>query len=179
MNMNTHYVVDMMTANPIVVGPETTVGRADLLAQGKAIHYLLVVDHYDLVGVVCGCDLYREGEATAIASCIRRAPITIDDQATAEEAVQAMRRGAVGCLPVVDWSESLRGIVTAHDLRDAGVLGAAGRPRCACCGTTHGVAPSNDAPEVGGAHFCIRCIDQGKRPTSSCDELYFTLGGGD
>ena len=57
MNTEVKYVVDIMTSNPVVVGPETITWTAECLAQRRCVHDLLVVRGYRLVGVVCRCDL--------------------------------------------------------------------------------------------------------------------------
>ena len=53
------YVVDVMTADPVMMGPDEAVWRADRLASEHGVHYLLVPEAYALVGVVCRCDLQR------------------------------------------------------------------------------------------------------------------------
>jgi CBS domain-containing protein len=174
MNSETKYVVDVMTPDPVVVGPDEDSWRAEQLAEARGVHDLLVIDEYALVGVVCLCELY-DAEPAAPVSARMRKPITIEDQQTAEAAAALMDRCAVGCLPVVDWAGTLRGIVTRRDLVRAGVLEAESVRSCASCGSTHGLCRRGAEQPT----FCLRCIEQTRRPRLSSEEIYFTLGGGD
>ncbi len=175
MNTDHKYVVDVMTANPVVVGPETIAWSAELLAQRKSVHDLLVVRGYRLVGVVCRCDLLVAGSAARVQDCMRTNPVTIDDQQTVDTAERLMERCAVGCLPVVDWSGCLKGVLTLRDLANAGAL-----PRelrtCASSASTHGLPSRVADDEIA---FCARCVEQGRQPRTALEEAYFTTGGGD
>lgn len=169
-----NYVMDIMSRAPVVVGPQTVASAAADHAARHGVHYLLVIDGYRLRGVVCGCDLLGALPKQPVADCMH-SPITIDDQASGEECVDLMKRRDVGCLPVVDWSGALSGVVTRHDLRKAGLLHHAG-PRCASCDSSHGLGPG--AGEEAQVVFCRRCLEQAC-PASAENEAYFTLGGGD
>jgi predicted transcriptional regulator len=147
------YVIDIATKDPVVIGPETIAWSAEHLAEQRGVHYLLVVDSYALQGVVCLCDLSLASASASVASCMHPLPTTVDDQATATEAAQLMTHCQIGCLPVVDWSGVLRGIVTRHDLKRAGVL-AGDVPTCASCGSTHGLT---DLSGDGDIELCVRC----------------------
>jgi CBS domain-containing protein len=168
------FVVDIMTHDPVVVGPETPAWSADYLAGKRSVHHLLVIDGYRLVGVVCCCDLRRAGASVEVGSCMHRHPETIEDQETGDAAAERMSPRGVGCLPVIDWSGALRGVVTRHDLRDAGLLPANDVRRCASCGSTHGLGTRDGA----AVSFCFQCGEQAREPRSVIDEAYFTLGGG-
>lgn len=166
------FVVDFMTPNPVVVGPELVVADAMKLAEANDVHDLLVVDAYRLVGVTCRCDLSSADAASKVCDCMR-APVTVDDQATVGSALEVMEHRHVGCLPVVDWTGNLKGILTRHDLRHAGYCD--GDRTCASCGSTHGLVSEEDE----GATFCLSCMQQGRRSSSGHRDYYFTLGGGD
>jgi len=176
MGSATKYVIDIATGNPVIVGPQTMAWAAEHLAEKRGVHYLIVLDGYRLAGVVCCCDLFSAGAAALVNDCMRTELVTIDDQATAAEAARLMRDRDVGCLPVVDWTGALRGIVTRRDLARVGALDGEPTRACASCGSTHGVM----WPEEGGSiAFCHRCIDHARPPRASIDEAYFVLGGGD
>src|SRR5258708_7796109 len=128
------YVVDIMTAGPVLIGPESNAGSAEHLAAVRGVHHLLVMDGYRLVGVVCPCDLYTASAGASVSEYMHRKPFTIDDQETAEKAWDFMLSRGVGCLPVTDWTGSLRGVVTRRDLRRAGIVSAESMLRCAACG---------------------------------------------
>jgi CBS domain-containing protein len=170
-------VVDLMSRAPIVVGPQTLVAAAADHAARHGVHYLLVIDGYRLKGVVCSCDLQRMSPDRRVADCMHAPPVTVDDQATGEQCAELMQRCAVGCLPVVDWSGALAGVVTRHDLREAGLSRLAG-PRCASCDSSHGLSSPGDV-DAAAVMFCQRCLDQGCSATSDDGDAYFMLGGGD
>jgi signal-transduction protein with cAMP-binding, CBS, and nucleotidyltransferase domain len=180
MNPQEQYVVDVMTPNPVVVGPEATSWSAASTADRRGVHYLLVIDGYRLVGVVCCCDFPCAGATMPIGDYMRKHPTTIDDQQTAGAAKARMTAHRIGCLPVVDWSGALRGVITRHDLRGAGLLSESETKRCASCGSTHGLQCVETWPEASDSvRFCIRCREQGRKPQTSIDEGYVMLGGGD
>jgi CBS domain-containing protein len=168
-----NFVVDFMSRAPIVVGPGTSVAAAADHAARHGVHYLLVIDGYRLRGVVCACDLLRTTADVPVSDCMHCPPVTVDDQATGAECADIMRRHAVGCLPVVDWSGALAGVVTRHDLAAAG-LARGSSPRCAACDSSHGLVPRVDASAV----FCKHCLEQGCAAPDDDDDVYFTLGGG-
>jgi CBS domain-containing protein len=149
----TKYVIDIASRNPVVIGPETVAWSAEHLAEQRGVHYLLVVDSYALQGVVCLCDLSLASASAPVKSCMHPLPTTVDDQATAMEAAELMSHCQIGCLPVVDWSGGLRGIVTRHDLKRAGILDEDVRT-CASCGSTHGLT---DVSGEGDIQLCFRC----------------------
>jgi CBS domain-containing protein len=170
------FVVDIMTPNPVIVSPETTSWLAEVLAQKRCVHDLLVVDGYRLAGVVCRCDLRRAGAKAMVRDFMRANAVTIDDQQTAGAARDILERSAIGCLPVVDWSGCLRGVVTRRDLVNAGVLDGDRVPTCNACGSTHGLPADLEEGEV---RFCARCVEQSRQPRSQSEAAYFDVGGGD
>jgi len=167
------YVMDIMSRAPVVVGPETLAANAADHATRHGVHYLLVIEGYRLRGVVCSCDLLGASPRQPVADCMH-APVTIDDQASGADCVDLMSQRSVGCLPVVDWSGALSGVITRHDLRKVGLLHD-GKPRCASCDSSHGLGPDAiDAQVV----FCRRCLEE-SCPATAEDESYFTMGGED
>jgi len=167
-----NFVVDLMSRAPVVVGPQTTASAAADHAARHSVHYLLVIDGYRLRGVICACDLQLASPEAPVSACMHAPPITIDDQSSCAECEELMNERAVGCLPVVDWSGALTGVVTRHDLRKAGLWHEQGA-RCASCDSSHGLNDS-DSQVV----FCRRCLEQAC-PATAEDDGYFMLGGGD
>lgn len=162
-----------MSRAPVVVGPETRASAAADHAMRHGVHYLLVIDGYRLRGVVCSCDLQLAAPHEPVSAIMHAPPVTIDDQSSGEDCAELMHQRAVGCLPVVDWSGALSGVVTRHDLRKAGLL-RSGVTRCASCDSSHGLKSSAESQVA----FCRRCLEQACSATSE-DDAYFTLGGGD
>jgi CBS domain-containing protein len=175
--MNTaRYVVDAMTPNPVVIGISTTAWSAECLAEERDVHHLIVIDHYDLVGEVCRCDLRLARAEEPVIRCMHSPPVTIDDQETLDGAARVMAERGIGCLPVVDWIGALHGVITRRDLRRAGILpGDAGRA-CAACGATHGLWP---VPGDGAVAFCRHCVEHVRSPRGPVEPFYCAEGGGD
>jgi CBS-domain-containing membrane protein len=170
-----HYVVDLMTPSPLILGPDEPVWSAVCLAERHGVHHLLVVDGYRLLGEICCCDLLRAGTRDTVGMHQHSPPVTVDDQATAQEALEAMREWKVGCLPVVDWAGDLRGVVTRRDLRRVGPLPAELERRCAACGSTHGL---REGPP-GTRAFCMVCLAQGAMVRGEIEDIYLGNGDGD
>jgi CBS domain-containing protein len=167
------YVVNLMTPDPVVVGVETPVWQAALLAAERNVHHLLVVDQYHLVGVICCCDLLRAGVDDEVGWHHHSPAVTVEDQETATAAYDAMQTNHVGCLPVVDWCGTLHGVLTRGDLRNAGLIACESDRHCATCGSTHGL------PEgvPGASLFCMVCLGQGAMGRNIMDEIYLANGG--
>ena len=167
------YVMDLMSRAPVVVGPQTLTSAAAEHAARHGVHYLLVIEGYRLRGVVCVCDLQQALPERPVMHCMH-SPVTIEDQASGEQCVELMKERDVGCLPVVDWSGALSGVVTRHDLRKAGLLHYPA-PRCVACDSSHGIGSDmSDSQAV----FCRRCLEQ-VCSRSLEEDQYFELGGGD
>ena len=115
----------------------------DLMSLGRVRH-LPVLDGERLVGVVSlrdllACSLTRALDFDArerrvflksvdVREAMSKRLITVQANATREEAASLMLRNWIGCLPVVDASGRLIGIVTETDLIRAAYLGGEGPP---------------------------------------------------
>lgn len=123
-------VVDVMTAMPLTVAPEDTVGHAQELMAEHSIRQLPVVMGKELVGVVTDRDLRSligdarsmESEATtkALQIPVERVmspePMTLSPNDDLKTAVSALIDDRFGGFPVVDQNARLVGIVTHIDL---------------------------------------------------------------
>jgi acetoin utilization protein AcuB len=159
-----------MTRDLVTVNPETSVWEAERIAAGHAVRHLLVASRGELVGVLCVCDLGRVERDAAVADCMARPVVTLNDTATLEQASHTMRSCAVGCLPVVSQGD-LCGIVTRRDLRRFGVAVDHGLSHgCASCGSHEGVGLD---PRTRAVEFCCECLER-VRPDPDED-----LGTGD
>jgi predicted transcriptional regulator len=147
------YVIDVMTPNPVIIGANTSIWAAECLAAERDVHHLVVMDHYEIVGEVCRCDLMR-AEATAPVESCMKPPITIDDQRTLDDALGLMSKRGVGCLPVVDWSGFLHGVITRRDLLSSGIVSPKQVRTCTNCGSAHGLGPETHGDEPT---LCARC----------------------
>ena len=124
-------VRDLMTAKVTTLGRNDSVDLADkMLATGR-IRHLPIVEEGAVVGIVSQRDLFRSGLAAAagIGSNTRRKllqgllvkeimnepVITVDPDATVQDAARLMVENKIGCLPVVSEGR-LQGLLTETDV---------------------------------------------------------------
>ena len=129
------FVSDVMTANPVTIGPHENLRSA--IDQMKSIECrrLPVVNEYgDLIGIVTDRDTrlamnspYIADQANqddiildnvTVRECMTSAPITVEPTTNLLQATSLMLRHHIGGLPVL-LGESLVGIVTATDVMSA------------------------------------------------------------
>jgi len=172
----TSTVNDLMTGRPIWV-PEAAHARdALVLAETEGVHYLLVADRdKDLAGVTCLCDVSRAGLEDRVKSFAHNPVTYVMSGESAENAVNMMSRCAVGCLPVLEDPGRVIGILTRHDLVQAGLIELeSGVTRCASCGSTHSLVRDGS-----GVKFCRDCLEATPEAGTLERKWYCTLGGGD
>jgi CBS domain-containing protein len=182
-----HYVIDAMSRNPVMVGLDHPARLALFDAERLGVHHVLVTDGgLSVVGMASREELRAAGNDSNVALAMHIGSITIDDQATLEEAEALMDRARVDCLPVTSWDGILHGVITRGDIARARaqiegdgsgsstITDPDDGPRCASCGVQEHLRFEADV-EVA---FCERCLAQSQPPEEPGDELYFTLGGG-
>jgi CBS domain-containing protein len=161
-------VRDAMSWPAIMVPRDATVAVAcDLLGE-HGIHELLVVDHGELVGALCACDLRRSRGRTGLKPLVRRAA-TIDPRAPLSRAGEVMDDHRVDSLASL-WRGAW-GIVTRGDLVRHGDR----QPvACIACSATHHVLRH---PRFLELCYCRDCIErlESRGPIAA---LYRDLGGG-
>ena len=138
------YVRDVMTPDPVTVGPDDTLYTAAARMAERNCRRLPVLDGEGrLIGILTDRDLrlavnspliLRERwqdemllQHTSVDACMTPDPITVAPDAPLEEAVALMLRHKISGLPVVE-AEHVVGIVTVTDLLRAlqGLLGTSG-----------------------------------------------------
>jgi acetoin utilization protein AcuB len=129
--MESTTVADIMTPNPITIGPQNSVAKAIRLMRKHGIRRLPVVEDDKLVGIVTSGDLRR---ITGLSSILRdqshenflwnhvpienvmtRDPIVLPATASPTEAAQIVIELKIGGLPVLS-DRQLVGIITVTDL---------------------------------------------------------------
>ena len=129
--MNSKFVRDWMTPDPITINPKTTLPEAHKLMREAHIRRLPVVDHGKLVGIVTLGDVREASPSDAttlsiyelnyllskltIEKIMTREPYTIAPEATIREAAQLMLEHKLGGLPVVE-QDRVVGIITESDI---------------------------------------------------------------
>lgn len=127
-------VQQLMTREVLTIHPNTTVTDAQDMMRGKRLHHLPVVDAHSkkLVGIVSEKDLVYASPSPAttldvwemakllsrltVEKVMTKAVITIGGNDLVEDAARLMVDKDIGCLPVVDESKQLTGIITESDL---------------------------------------------------------------
>lgn len=126
------FVVKRMTPSPITVCSTATVADASELMRVNKFRRLPVVDKGKLVGIVTDRDLREVSPSPAttlsifelnyllakmqVKDIMKRDVVTIDQNATIEEAALVMYNNKIGGLIVVDGAEQVVGIITETDI---------------------------------------------------------------
>ena len=126
-------VRDVMTPDPVTIGPNHSIGAALTRMRRGGFRRLPVIENDKLVGIITDRDLrlamnspfvVREGwydsylmEHIEVRSCMTPDPVTVDVDSSLLDAVRLMRRHKYGGVPVVE-SGQLVGILTETDLLD-------------------------------------------------------------
>ncbi len=117
-------VREVMTADPMTIGPEATVGEAYGTMKSLGFRHLPVVDGEKLVGIISTTDVGRLGAtvpelmAKKISEAMTPSPRTISGDERIEAAAAQMALHKMNCL-LVTYEGRLTGIVTTYDLLDA------------------------------------------------------------
>jgi acetoin utilization protein AcuB len=127
-------IKDCMTRHPVMVSPQTTASEAQrIMAENQIRHLPVVESGKQLVGLVTRQRLvlkpetlgslnvweisrYLTGLTVQQVMVKARDLITITPERTVERAAAIMTAQKIGCLPVVDESNIVLGIVTKSDL---------------------------------------------------------------
>ena len=111
-----------VVAEPITIGPSTTVGEVVDMTARLGISGLPVVDGDTLAGIVTQRDFRFETRLDQPVSAImtpRERLVTVAEHAPREEAVAALQRHRIEKVLVVDDAFRLRGMITVKDIRKA------------------------------------------------------------
>lgn len=123
-------VADVMTADPVTLGPEDTLMRAVEVMRLHGIRRLPIVVGGRLVGVLAEGDLKRAQpstltdtqeefervmEGTNVSRIMIGDPVTIEPGASLLDAARTLQNNKFGALPVVEGGR-LVGILTDNDL---------------------------------------------------------------
>ena len=114
-------ISDLMTADPVTVGLEHTVGQAAEIMRERDISCLPVVNEDRLVGLVTSGDLVDRvlalghGNDMMIQEVMSADPLALEPDALGFDALLVMTERSIGHLPIVEEGR-LVGIVTASNL---------------------------------------------------------------
>ena len=127
------YVKDQMIQKPFCIVKETTISKALEVMETHHFHRLPVVDgNHRLIGLITEGMIADKtpGQATSLSiyelnyllsktsveEIMTKDVVTIGPDALLEEAAVTMRTHDIGCLPVVDESKHVVGIITQNDI---------------------------------------------------------------
>ena len=126
------FVAARMTKHPVTVSSEATIGDVDRLMKKNKFHRMIVVDNGKLVGYLSDRDIMRVAPSPAtslskfeirslldglkVSDIMQKKVVTVNEDATIEEAALIMYNNKVGGLPVVSDVGAVVGIITATDI---------------------------------------------------------------
>jgi acetoin utilization protein AcuB len=111
-----------MTTKVVTILPGSTVADAVHLFVRHSFRHLLVAENGKLRGVLSDRDALRHmarggnAQTGTVNGIMKTDPITAGPETSLRDAAELMRRHRINCLPVVDASASVLGIVTTTDL---------------------------------------------------------------
>lgn len=107
---------DVMTPNPITIGPRESCASAREKLRSNHIHHLLVVEDGRAEGAVSMRELAGKRDAELVRNVMVKDIGTVTTEATVREATSLMIGRSSGCLPIVDKLGRIVGIITTTDL---------------------------------------------------------------
>ena len=126
------FVASRMTKHPVSVTSDATIQQADRLMKKHKFHRMLVIDNGKLVGYFSDRDIMRVAPSPAttlskfeirslldkisVRDIMHEKVITVNEDATIEEAALIMYQNKGGGLPVVSDVGAVVGIITATDI---------------------------------------------------------------
>lgn len=128
------FVRDFMTANPVVVSPDTPIQEALKLMKDHGFGRLPVCSDGKLVGILTEADVMKVSPSPAttlsvyeinylvskvkVSEAMTKSPVTVSPDDTVEYTVLVMRDNKIGGVPVMD-GDKLVGIITESNVFEA------------------------------------------------------------
>ena len=126
------FVADRMTKHPVSVTSKATIGEVDRLMKKHKFHRMLIIDEGKLVGYLSDRDIMRVTPSPAtslskfeirslldklsVKDIMKTNIVTVNEDATIEEAALIMYQNKVGGLPVISEVGAVVGIITSTDI---------------------------------------------------------------
>lgn len=114
-------VQDFMSTDVETISPKAPAEKAWTHMKLRDIHHLVVMSEGKVAGIVSHRDLGgARGKALragrTVADVMTAQPVRVRPESTVRQAANLLRGRSIGCLPVVNETGRLRGIVTTSDL---------------------------------------------------------------
>ncbi len=126
------FVAERMTKHPVTMTSDATIGEVDRAMKKHKFHRMIIVDDGKLVGYLSDRDVMRVAPSPAtslskfeirelldklkVRDVMQKKVITVNEDATIEEAALIMYNNKVGGLPVISEVGKVVGIITATDI---------------------------------------------------------------
>ena len=126
------FVAEKMTKHPVTMSSDATVGEVDRVMKKNKFHRMIIVEGGKLVGYLSDRDVMRVAPSPAtslskfeirelldklkVRDIMQKKVITVNEDATIEEAALIMYNHKVGGLPVISEVGTVVGIITATDI---------------------------------------------------------------
>ena len=126
------FVANRMTKHPVSVTSKATIGEVDRLMKKHKFHRMLIIDEGKLVGYLSDRDIMRVTPSPAtslskfeirslldklsVKDIMKTNIVTVNEDATIEEAALIMYQNKVGGLPVISEVGAVVGIITSTDI---------------------------------------------------------------
>lgn len=126
------FVAERMTKHPVTMSSNATIGEVDRMMKKHKFHRMIIVDDGKLVGYLSDRDVMRVAPSPAtslskfeirelldklsVKDIMQKKVITVNEDATIEEAALIMYHNKVGGLPVISKVGKIVGIITATDI---------------------------------------------------------------
>ncbi len=126
------FVVERMTKHPVTMSSDATIGEVDRVMKKNKFHRMIIVEGGKLVGYLSDRDVMRVAPSPAtslskfeirelldklkVRDIMQKKVITVNENATIEEAALIMYNNKVGGLPVISDVGAVVGIITATDI---------------------------------------------------------------
>jgi acetoin utilization protein AcuB len=114
-------IAQLMTPNPVTVGPDASLATVKSLMEAGKFRRVLVMEKGKLIAIVTERDVREHTgyfEQTKVTAAMRSNLLTITPNQTAEDAARLMIEHKIGGLPVME-GDLVVGILTTSDLLKA------------------------------------------------------------
>lgn len=125
-------VSQIMSANPVTVGLDDSLGQVKEIFDNARFHHLLVIDEGELCGVISDRDLLKNISPNIgtnvytpkdldtlkkrVHQIVTRKPITLMPDDDVMQAVAIFNAHRISCIPIVDAANAAVGILSWRDI---------------------------------------------------------------
>jgi IMP dehydrogenase len=110
---------NIIIENPYTISKDQTIGDIRELRENLGVSGFLVTEGTRLIGVLTNRDLLFRSDSEKIEECMtpRGKLITAKEGISINDAKKILQENRVEKLPIIDWEDNLKGLITTTDLR--------------------------------------------------------------